>query len=379
MARNRFKAILSNLHLNDNSTYILKSQSEHCPTHKIRPILDHFLLESQKTFYPSENLTIDEGMCGFHGRIVFRVYIKNKPDKYGTKMFIVCNSKTGYVLRLEVYAGKGTQDNSILPLFERLLADYLGKGHTVYRFYSSPAVFDFLWQHKMKAVGTCMTNWKELPNEIVSKKLKRVESMSMRRNHQLCLKWKDTRDVLFLSTVHEITISDTSVHTKEGIKVKSNPDAILDYNIYKTGVDRSDQMISYYAFRRKQMKWWKKLFFHMLITAATNAFVLYRETRTPAQRKSCTNLALDNVPSETHSNRLLGRHFAEKIPVTEKKECPTRVCKVCSEETKKQENVAKQVGRKPVGGVQTTMYHSGFQNASKSSTLKLITCEFTQN
>ncbi|XP_049768515.1 piggyBac transposable element-derived protein 4-like [Schistocerca cancellata] len=95
MARNRFNAILSNLHLNDNAKYVPKSQPQHDPMHKIRPILDHFLLESQKSFYPSENLIIDEGMCGFCGRVVFRVYIKNKPDKYGIKMFTVCDSKTG--------------------------------------------------------------------------------------------------------------------------------------------------------------------------------------------------------------------------------------------------------------------------------------------
>jgi Na+/melibiose symporter-like transporter len=35
--------------------------------------------------------------------------------------------------------------------------------------------------------------------------------------------------------------------------------AVLDYNRYKTGVDRSGQMLSYYSFSRKTIKWWKKL------------------------------------------------------------------------------------------------------------------------
>jgi len=65
------------------------------------------------------------------------------------------------------------------------------------RFSSSAAVFNFLWARKTKAVGTCMPNQKELPRQnVVSKKLKRDECVFMRRDHLLCLKWKDTRDVL---------------------------------------------------------------------------------------------------------------------------------------------------------------------------------------
>lgn len=60
--------------------------------------------------------------------------------------------KTGYVLRTEVYTGKGQQDKSIIGLFQRLLSGYLGKGHTVFvdRFYSSAAVFDFHGQERPK-------------------------------------------------------------------------------------------------------------------------------------------------------------------------------------------------------------------------------------
>ena len=160
ISRNQFTAILLNLHVNNNATYIPRNEPGHDPMHKIRPFLDHLLTQFPASFSPHENLTIDEDVCGFRGRVIFRVYTKNKPDKYGIKMFTVCDSKTGYVLCTEVYTGKGQQDNSIIGLFRRLLSGYLDKGHTVFmdRFYSSPAVFDFLWARKTKAVGTCMPN-----------------------------------------------------------------------------------------------------------------------------------------------------------------------------------------------------------------------------
>jgi hypothetical protein len=60
---------------------------------------------------PHGNCTVDEGVGGIWGRVIFLVYIKNKRDKYGIKMFTVCDSKTGYVLCTEVYTGKGKQDN----------------------------------------------------------------------------------------------------------------------------------------------------------------------------------------------------------------------------------------------------------------------------
>jgi maltodextrin utilization protein YvdJ len=45
-----------------------------------------------------------------------------------------------------------------------------------------------------------------------------------------------------------------------------------------TGVDRSDQMLSYYTFARKIVKWWKKLFFHLFHLAAVNAHILHNKS-----------------------------------------------------------------------------------------------------
>ena len=106
MSRSQFTVILSNLHVNDNSMYIPRNEPSHDPMHKIRHFSDHLLTHFPTSFSPYKNLTIDEGVCGFWGRVIFLVYIKYKPDKYGITMFAVCDSKTGYVLRSEVYTGK---------------------------------------------------------------------------------------------------------------------------------------------------------------------------------------------------------------------------------------------------------------------------------
>ncbi|XP_049938759.1 piggyBac transposable element-derived protein 4-like [Schistocerca serialis cubense] len=142
LARNRFFAILSCLHVNDNVLYIPRDEPVHNPMYKIRPFLNHLLTQFPAPFSPEENLTINEG----------------------------------YVLHTEVYTGKGQEDNLVTALFQRLLSGYLKKGQTVYmdRYYTSPAVFDFLLENKMKAVGASMPNRRGLPKQgVVSKKLKK--------------------------------------------------------------------------------------------------------------------------------------------------------------------------------------------------------------
>lgn len=44
-----------------------------------------------------------------------------------------------------------------------------------------------------------------------------------------------------------------------------------------SGVDRADQMISYYSCPRKSAKWYKKVIFHLLDVAVWNSFFLYRQ------------------------------------------------------------------------------------------------------
>jgi hypothetical protein len=105
------------------------------------------------------------------------------------------------------------------------------------------------------------------------------------------------------------------------------PSAVLDYNKYKTGVDRLDQMLSYYSFERKTIKWWKKFFFHLFDLVVVNAHILHNKTN----KKKCywkfsmkkppkdCSLVLVQVQGQTSSpaGTLVGRdHFLYRIPAT---------------------------------------------------------------
>lgn len=43
----------------------------------------------------------------WRGRLAFKTYNPNKPDKYGIKLYMLAESKTGYIFAFELYSGVG--------------------------------------------------------------------------------------------------------------------------------------------------------------------------------------------------------------------------------------------------------------------------------
>jgi hypothetical protein len=65
----------------------------------------------------------------------------------------------------------------VFTVVDRLCDKIRGKGHCVYmdRWFSSPKIFDHLWGCKTKAIGTMMSNKKEVLNKHFSGELKKGE------------------------------------------------------------------------------------------------------------------------------------------------------------------------------------------------------------
>ena len=123
------------LHLNNNDAKAARGQPDYDPLFKIRPIIETLVTKFQDVYTPEEQLTIDEAICPFRGRIFFHVYIKGKPHKYGIKMFELCGSKSGYVYNLEVYTGAHptkSEHNTVFSVVDKLCDKIKGKGHCVY-------------------------------------------------------------------------------------------------------------------------------------------------------------------------------------------------------------------------------------------------------
>ncbi len=59
-------------------------------------------------FYPGQQLCLDELLIAFKGSMHFKQYISLKPRKWGIKAFALCDSQTGYILKVSLYSGKST-------------------------------------------------------------------------------------------------------------------------------------------------------------------------------------------------------------------------------------------------------------------------------
>ena len=102
MSKDRFLSILSNFHIVDNRNEKCADEIGHDPLYKVRPFIK-MLTNNFGNFSAESELAFDEGTCPFKGRLKFKVYNPAKPNKFGIKIFQICESSTGYVLGFDIY------------------------------------------------------------------------------------------------------------------------------------------------------------------------------------------------------------------------------------------------------------------------------------
>lgn len=270
LSRNRYETILRCLCFYDPFT---TDKSDRL--HKINNVLGPIISNIQTKYYPKECLSLDESMLLWRGRLSFRQYIPSKAHKYGIKFFELCTDD-GFILDLIIYKGKGTVTDSrgvTFGIVDKLMKNYLGKGHTLYmdNYYNSVQLAEYLYKNKTHVVGTLRKNRKENPS-ITSAKLKKGEAVHAQKNNVHVTKWVDKREVCMISTKHNLGFEN--VIDKFG-RQKFKPTVIVDYNNHMSGIDRADQMMSYYPMPRKCMRWYIKVFFHLVDICLWNSNYLY--------------------------------------------------------------------------------------------------------
>lgn len=135
----------------------------------------------------------------------------------------------------------------------------------------------------------------------------------------IAIKWHDKREVHLLSTVHTGQMKDTKkIHwkTKEHI---FKPDIVIDYNINMRLAVKADMQLSSVDNLRKSVKWYKKVFFHLVDICMLNACNVYM---TKTGERSSLRLFRSNVIKE-----MLGR-FTTQVPMHS---CPGRQSRASQE------------------------------------------------
>ena len=71
------------------------------------PFLNALVPRFTQVHVPSQNLSSDETLIMFKGRVRFTQFFPLKRSRFGLKGFVVTDSATGYVLNTMIYIGKG--------------------------------------------------------------------------------------------------------------------------------------------------------------------------------------------------------------------------------------------------------------------------------
>ena len=145
--------------------------------------------------------------------------------------------------------------------------------------------FTDLIQLGFKACGTLNPKRRGITHSFKTQKLTKGEIYSERIDDDamLCLKWKDKREVCMLSTFHDNSVTPKKRRTKhsvDGTEVIKKPNVVEDYNQYMGGVDKSDQLVLYYGFAHRRVKWWERAFFHLMDLCFVNIHILYNNHST---------------------------------------------------------------------------------------------------
>lgn len=279
MKRNRYTTILGMLHFSaPNETSTSTSRLI-----KIQRIVDHARAKYQTVMTPYRNLCIDESIVPFKGRLIFKQYLPKKRNRFGIKLFVLCDVTTGIIVDFIVYCGASTQiiDPSNLgvggAVVCTLLKEYFNTNRHLYidNWYTSPKLLKFLHQNKIYACGTVKKNRAGMPT--FSAKLGAGQTEVRYSPPLMALKWHDKKDIYMLSTIHGNTMGPSMREDRATGLPKMKPSCVFDYSNNMGSVDTADMLLSSLQCIRKTIKWYKKLFLHIVDMHLLNAFFTYKK------------------------------------------------------------------------------------------------------
>lgn len=285
MSRDRFDFLMRCLRMDDKTLRTaLQPNDAFLP---VRNIWELFIKQCQTSYIPGSHTTIDEHLLGFRGRCPFKIYIPNKPIKYGIKILMMCDSSTKYIFNAIPYLGKTTKTCDV-PLDEYYVKKLSRPVHGTWRnitcdssLTSVPLAKSLLKEpYKLTIVGAIRSSKREIPEEIKNLRTRQLGTTMFCYDGSLTLlsyKPKNPSKMVYLlsSRNEKGTIDDRT----------GKPNIMLYYNETKGGSDTFDQLSSLMSCSRKTNRWPMAVFYGILNMAFMNSYVIYCHNMISIKRK----------------------------------------------------------------------------------------------
>jgi len=227
-------------------------------------------------YLPAAELAIDESMISFSGRSKFKVFMPSKPIKVGLKAYLLCESKTGFVLNWNLHTGMITKDENLITykIVMQLLDGYEGEGYKVFtdRYYTGMQLLADLKAMNIGASGTVQLNRLQM-NKNLTKDINKLgdHEILYLKGPNSC--WPLLGKIERQFCCFQITTSHMRKKEKESCEKKITgtetiepsekkiipiPKAIVDYTYFLGGVDNFDLYSLYKSMLKKEC--WKNSF-----------------------------------------------------------------------------------------------------------------------
>ena len=315
------------------------------------------------TYLPAQNVSFDEALLLFKGRLQIKVFVRIKRARFGVKLFLLCDTD-GYTRFCIPYVGDQTeiecQDEDRIKQYgltksEKVVISLLDKsgcldsGRIVHidNWYTSVRLVNYLFLRNTGVRGTIRMN-RGVPRSLITTHLRKGQSSFVRKEECLVVKFSDKKEFCAISSVDRAgCVSKERVISGGNRIVIRKPNVVHMYNNNMAGVDMADQYLSPYNMARKSHVWFKKVGFNLIQRLILNAFLRYKkEKNARATFKDFTQSAIlqltgiESTPKRPGSverraggdgahERQLIMHVIQKIPATEKKRNPKKRCRLC--------------------------------------------------
>lgn len=256
---------------------------------KIKEFID-YLNKKWLELYPyTQNITVDESMAAYKGKVCFRQYIKDKHRAYGVKFFTKASADQGYVYQFLPYTGKNFEFDKQLGMGASIMKTFTD-GHenqnyhfTFDNFYTNMYTIKMMNDRKINFTCTFLRNRKTFPEEIRSTALKKGDTKlySLNNTDVKLFFYYEKKQVQLASNVYDVHMCK---YCNKSGQWKFKPEMVCYYNLTKSGVDLVDMAASIYKSQRKCLKWWKAVFFYVLDVTLHNLTILYYATNPERKR-----------------------------------------------------------------------------------------------